>query len=39
MVEPHDADTELAEGETVLLVRREGELFFAKRYQSPLLTP
>ena len=39
MVEPHDADTALTEGETVLLVRREGELFFGVRYQSPLLTP
>lgn len=39
MVEPHDGATELTEGETVLLVRREGELFFAMRYESPLLTP
>ena len=39
MVEPHDADAELAEGETVLLVRREGELFFGVRYESPLLRP
>ncbi len=39
MVEPHDSDAELAEGETVLLVRREGELFFGVRYESPLLQP
>ena len=39
MVEPHDPKAELAEGETVLLVRREGELFFGVRYNSPLLTP
>lgn len=39
MVEPHDSQAELTEGETVLLVRREGELFFAVRYESPLLQP
>jgi len=39
MVEPHDPDAELAEGETVLLVRREGEVFFGVRYESPLLQP
>ena len=39
MVEPHDTDAALSEGETVLLVRREGELFYAVRYESPLLTP
>lgn len=39
MVEPHDPKAELAEGETVMLVRREGELFFGVRYESPLLTP
>ncbi len=39
MVEPHEDNAELAEGETVLLVRREGELFFGVRYESPLLTP
>ncbi|MEE4315404.1 MAG: OB-fold-containig protein [Erythrobacter sp.] len=37
MVEPHDANTELREGETVLLVRREGQTFFAIHYESPLL--
>ena len=39
MVEPHDDTAELTEGETVLLVRREGELFFGVAYQSPLLRP
>lgn len=39
LVEPHDEGAELAEGETVLLVRREGELFFGVRYESPLLRP
>lgn len=39
MVEPHDPQAELTEGETVLLVRREGELFFGVRYESPLLQP
>ncbi len=39
MVEPHDAHAELTEGETVLLVRREGELFFGVRYENPLLKP
>ncbi|MEP3422421.1 MAG: OB-fold-containig protein [Erythrobacter sp.] len=39
MVEPHDAGVELAEGETVLLVRREGEVFFGVRYESALLKP
>lgn len=39
MVEPHDPDVELAEGETVLLVRREGELFFGVAYESPMLRP
>ena len=38
MVEPHDPDAALGEGETVLLVRREGETFFAVRYESPLLS-
>ncbi|AUX68546.1 hypothetical protein CHX26_02595 [Porphyrobacter sp. HT-58-2] len=37
MVEPHDTNTELREGETVLLVRREGQIFFAVHYESPLL--
>jgi hypothetical protein len=37
MVEPHDASSELQAGDTVLLVRREGETFFAIQYESPLL--
>ncbi len=37
MVEPHDPDTSLQAGETVLLVRREGETFFGVHYESPLL--
>ena len=39
MVEPHDDTAELAEGETVLLVRREGQLFFGVAYDNPLLRP
>jgi len=39
MVEPQDDAAELAAGETVLLVRREGGTFYAIRYQSPLLGP
>ncbi|MBI1403255.1 MAG: DUF1449 family protein [Porphyrobacter sp.] len=37
MVEPHDASTELRAGDTVLLVRREGQTFFGVHYESPLL--
>lgn len=37
MVEPHDTASELREGDTVLLVRREGQTFFAVHYESPLL--
>ncbi|MEM7702552.1 MAG: OB-fold-containig protein [Pseudomonadota bacterium] len=37
MVEPHDPDTVMSEGQTVLLVRREGETFFAVHYESPKL--
>jgi len=39
MVEPHDPSAELAEGETVMLVSREGETFYGVRYESPHLTP
>lgn len=39
MVEPHDPDLAFGEGETVLIVRREGETFYAIRYESPLLGP
>lgn len=37
MVEPHDPDAELAEGDTVLLVRRDGGTFFGVHYESKLL--
>jgi hypothetical protein len=37
MVEPHDSASELRAGDTVLLVHREGETFFAIHYESPLL--
>jgi hypothetical protein len=39
MVEPHDPDAVLSSGETVMLVRREGETFFGMRYESHLLGP
>lgn len=39
MVEPHDDTAQLTEGETVLLVRREGELFFGVAYENPMLRP
>jgi len=39
MVEPHDSASELRAGDTVLLVRREGETFYAIQYESPLLGP
>ena len=39
MVEPHDPSAELTEGETVMLVRREGETFYGVRYESPHLSP
>ena len=37
MVEPHDPTAVLGEGETVMLVRREGQVFFGVRYESPVL--
>ncbi len=37
MVEPHDPNTVLNEGETVMLVRREGETFYAVQYENPML--
>lgn len=37
MVEPHDQTLELNAGDTVLLVRREGQTFFGVYYESPLL--
>ena len=37
MVEPHDQTLALNAGDTVLLVRREGQTFFGVQYESPLL--
>jgi hypothetical protein len=37
MVEPHDAASELQAGDTVLLVRREGQTFYGVPYDSPQL--
>lgn len=37
MVEPHDASSELQAGDTVLLVRREGQTFYGVPYDSPML--
>ena len=37
MVEPHDTATQLQAGDTVLLVRREGQTFYGVHYESPLL--
>lgn len=39
MVEPHDESDALGEGDSVLLVRREGHLFYGMRMESPLLGP
>jgi hypothetical protein len=37
MVEPHDAATQFTAGDTVLLLRREGQTFYGIQYESPLL--
>lgn len=37
MVEPHDPTIELNAGDTVLLVRREGQTFYGVHYENPLL--
>ena len=37
MVEPHDQTLALNAGDTVLLVRREGQTFYGVHYESPLL--
>ena len=37
MVEPHEQTLELNAGDTVLLVRREGQTFYGVHYESPLL--
>lgn len=34
MVEPHDDDAVLVEGEVVMLVRREGGIFYAAQYEN-----
>lgn len=39
MVEPHDTKEEIQAGETVLLVRRDGEIFYASRLDEPRLAP
>jgi len=39
MAEPHNENEEIQAGETVLLVRREGEIFYASRLQEPRLAP
>lgn len=39
MVEPHDESDALGEGDSVLLVRREGHVFYGMRMESPLLGP
>lgn len=38
MVEPHDPAARLGTGEVVMLVRAEGETFFAVQYENPLLS-
>ena len=38
MVEPNDPGATLQQGETVLLVRREGQTFYAVQYENPLLS-
>ncbi len=37
MVEPHDQTLAFNAGDTVLLVRREGQIFYGVQYESPLL--
>jgi hypothetical protein len=39
MVEPHEAGAEITEGEEVLLVRREGQLFYAMPLAERRLSP
>lgn len=38
MVEPNDPEATLEQGETVMLVRREGQTFFGVQYENPMLT-
>ncbi len=37
MVEPQDPEATLTQGETVMLVRREGETFYGVQYENPML--
>ncbi len=39
MVEPHDDSADIVEGEQVLLVRREGEVFFGAKLEERRLSP
>ncbi len=39
MVEPHDDADTIAQGETALLVRREGVIFYALPESHPTLRP
>ncbi|MEW4449503.1 OB-fold-containig protein [Qipengyuania sp. JC766] len=39
MIEPHAKDGQIVEGEQVLLVRREGELFFGQALETRNLSP
>ena len=39
MVEPHERDAEIVTGERVLLVRREGELFYGAKLEERRLAP
>ena len=38
MVEPNDPEATLEQGETVMLVRREGQIFFGVQYENPMLS-
>ncbi|WP_298306865.1 OB-fold-containig protein [uncultured Erythrobacter sp.] len=38
MVEPNDPEATLKQGETVMLVRREGQTFFGVQYENPMLS-
>lgn len=38
MVEPQDPEATLKQGETVMLVRREGQTFYGVQYENPMLS-
>ncbi|MEL6531065.1 MAG: OB-fold-containig protein [Pseudomonadota bacterium] len=38
MVEPNDPEATLKQGETVMLVRREGQTFYGVQYENPMLS-